>query len=230
MTATTMVAPAVLPEPLAIVPADQVEGLIAAAHAELEGLAAELARTLAEADALEAEVGDAAFDPVSHEFVAVRLQRFLDGLRAEVNGDLDALMTTAADRRRRELTFSWAPLFEASVAPTACASPVAPVVAAVPVAVPPAPAPLETPVEAVPVPTLPVPTAVPTVPVPAAPDASPPVDLVVVDAPERVLEAEFWSDEPPRGAWRHVRRTVRTAGWQAAAVLLVIAAVLIRIG
>lgn len=296
MTGPTTVAPAVLPAPLAIVPADQVEAAIAAAQHELQSLDAELARLLSEAAALEAASGDRTVDAASHEFVAVRFQRFLDGLRAEANAELDALMATADGRRTRGAVLSWDAFFAertaarltvpvAPVAPVAAAAPpvpappvtpTVPVVAAPPpVATPPvvaaapavsvmpvapvapvAPAVAVAPVVAAPAivaaPTVPaatvgapeVPTpepapAAPVMPVPMAvprvPDAAPPgvEPLPVVDlAPpsgEQVLEAQFWSDEPSPG-WQHARRTLRTVGWQAAAVLLLVAAVLVRVG
>ncbi|NBP52548.1 MAG: hypothetical protein EBU70_15450, partial [Actinobacteria bacterium] len=56
--------------------------------------------------------------------------------------------------------------------------------------------------------------------------ATPAVVAEVVDA----IEAEFWADDGRPDRWLRVRRTVGTVGLQAVAVLLVLAAVLIRIG
>jgi len=198
------------------------ERLIAAADAGIADLVAEVRRTEAAAEALEAAVGTG-FDPGALEFVIVRFDRFVQGLLAESAAEVDALVA-AVQRRRAPVALSWGHLFEE-------ADPPEPVVVVAPV-----PAPVSEPI-AVSVPET-VPAASPApVPLPdaAAPDGAgasaatataPRDDAEVIDA----LEAEFWADDEPAARWPQIRRMLRTVGLQAAAVLLVLVAVLIRIG
>ena len=196
------------------------ERLIADTDAGIAALVAEVRRTEAAAEALEAAVGTG-FDPGALDFVVVRFDRFVRGLLAESVAEVDALVA-AVQRRRAPVALSWGHLFEVAELPEPEV-----VVASVPV-------PVSEPV------TVPVPNAVPAVPPvtvqdAAAPDgtgvlaataAAPRDDTELIDA----LEAEFWAGDEPVAGWPQVRRVLRTVGLQAAAVLLVVVAMLIRIG
>jgi len=190
----------VVPPPVVeVVAAEVVAARIAATDRELAALDAELVALRADADALEAE-GEP-FDPETHAFVAIRLQRFLEDLRTEANAEIDALRSVAEARVRRhrpEVSFSH--LVTRVDTPVVVPSPSVP---SSPVADPAS-----------------VPASEPT-PVPAMVPA-------MVSPPD--LETEFWSAADAPAAHRTALRTVRAVGLQAMAIVLVLAVVLIRIG
>lgn len=255
----TVSPPKLLAQPvlLEVVPADDAQAHIAAALAELEQLERELAAVRTEAEALEARVAGP-YDAAAHEFVVVRLHRFLEELRAEVNHDITSLVDCAdAQGARRRVGLSWDHLFRPN--PTLADPTTRPRPLADPVVVPsapPAPAPAEpgSNGEGAPPPPAPVDSAgapvlraVPLVPEATAPIAVPAVvpggdgpgeDLPEGDWPRPAtavgadidLESAFWADGEGRDPRRHVLRTARTVGLQAAAVLLVLVAILVRIG
>jgi hypothetical protein len=211
------------PAALVIVPAEEVEERLAAAQRELADLECEVVQARAEADALEAAVAGT-FDPDTYTWVSVRLRRFLDDLRAEANAEISTLISTAdrSPRDRQPIRLTWAPL----VACRDRAEPSAPVVQMT---------------------WVPTSTAEPaTAPVAAVAVGEPvtaPVVSAVRDAPaeetragsdaeiERSLEAEFWAEEQAGvGSRRHWFRAGKAVALQAAAVLLVLTAVLVRLG
>ena len=203
-------------DPPVFVPAATAERHIAEADAALSALTDEVRRTEAAAAALEGAVG-VGFDPGALEFVVVRFDRFVRGLLAETATEIDALVA-AVQRRRAPVPLSWDHLFVTD--PVVEPGPVAVAVAVV------GPGPVAVAVPAVEPGPVPVDVAPPTSP--AAPVAAATVE--VVDPVEDAIEAAFWADDGRQDRWSRLRRTAWTVGLQAAAVLLVLAALLIRIG
>jgi hypothetical protein len=191
-------------DPPVFVPAATAERHIAEADAALSALTDEVRRTEAAAAALEGAVG-VGFDPGALEFVVVRFDRFVRGLLAETATEIDALVA-AVQRRRAPVPLSWDHLFVTD--PVVEPGPVAVAVAVV---------------EPGPVPVDVAPPASPAAPVAAA-------TVEVVDPVEDAIEAAFWADDGRQDRWSRLRRTAGMVGLQAAAVLLVLAALLIRIG
>jgi hypothetical protein len=80
------------PTRLDIVPADQVDDLLAREVATLEALGRSATRATATADELERVLRAASVDPVSVQWVYVRLRDFVDELRAEAHAEASALI------------------------------------------------------------------------------------------------------------------------------------------
>jgi hypothetical protein len=226
-----------------VVPVHEAQAMITAARAELAELERALVAVRADADAAEAVVAGS-FDAETHEFVVVRLHQFFEDLRNEVNADIAALVSGAdaqAVRWRGSRSAAHVPTPVSFVSNDDRARPLAdPVVAPGVPDAPVAPTPDEPGVadDGVPAPRPEVADAVPAAPVvvlepvPAVePDWSDvrwPTEAGSGGAPE--LEAAFWADLEEQTPRRHLVRTARAVGLQAAAVLVVLVAVLLRIG
>ena len=124
-----------LPRPAAldVVPASEVGALIERTDREFTELEARAAEAAARADEAEQLARAAGVDPKSSTWTMVRLQRFLDTLRAEVERDSRATLEVARQRARMRMAeatsgVASAPLTPMAPSPTA-AEPALPVVA-----------------------------------------------------------------------------------------------------
>jgi len=88
------------PQPLDIVAADQVNQIIADIDREIAELEREATRLTREADALEARLRNDGLDDASMTWTMVRLQLFLDQLRAQAQEESEATLDVA--RRRAD--------------------------------------------------------------------------------------------------------------------------------
>src|SRR5262245_6507370 len=91
------------PEPVDLVPVERVRELIARTQRELTDLGNAAEASVAEADELEAHTQDAGLDDQTSTWTMVRLQRFLDDLRAESDSDVAAIVQVARQRARIRL-------------------------------------------------------------------------------------------------------------------------------
>ncbi|NBP52299.1 MAG: hypothetical protein EBU70_14175, partial [Actinobacteria bacterium] len=84
-----------LPEALELVDATEVGSLLVETERELRALEAEAERLVAAAQEAEAVAADAQADPATTTWMLVRLQRFVDALRAEAARDAETIVEVA---------------------------------------------------------------------------------------------------------------------------------------
>src|SRR5262249_51607817 len=89
------------PEPLELVSADEATAIIDETRADLDSLEARAAESRRVADAVEARAAEEGADERASTWAIVRLQRFIDGLRAEAEHDAETVVE-AARRGARE--------------------------------------------------------------------------------------------------------------------------------
>jgi hypothetical protein len=91
------------PEPLDLVPAEQVRAMIASTDRELATLEREAETARGAADAAEARAREAGVDGRASTWAMVRMQRFIDGLRSEADRDVNEMLDVARARARARL-------------------------------------------------------------------------------------------------------------------------------
>jgi hypothetical protein len=91
------------PEPLELVPADEVHAMIASTDRELAMLEREAAAACGAADEAEARAREAGVDGRASAWAMVRMQRFLDGLRGEADREVNEVLDVARARARARI-------------------------------------------------------------------------------------------------------------------------------
>jgi hypothetical protein len=220
------------PEPRRLMPATAVEALIAEADQQMTALEREAAAAAAAAAAAEAQLALAGADERSSAWAMIQLERFVTGLRAEVDAEGAAIVRDAelwarrqledaraeAGRQTRDVAVRW--VRETPEPLVADPAPVMPDLIVAPAVAQPEPA-----AEAAPI----------SDPLDAGTDgdalfrAIAPEHLALHDPMALASDDEFWPIESTRRHRRMSRRSSRVIVAQGAAALLVLAAVLVRV-
>lgn len=242
-----------LPQSLELVPAEHVRSMIDSADQDISALERELASVNGAADSAEAEIRDRGIDEGSSAWTMVRLQVFLDGLRAEATREAQAVLDLASRSHRGDRhdvarpTSVAPPAFtrhelEVPLGATPRTNGSTPHAEPAPIALTPvafaadASAPVIDPAPPAPVPPIPVPRHDQTVEVPVvvatvAPPVAVPVDqpadpIVFRDPPMQAPQAPVQA-EPARRSL--LRRIPVSAILEVAAVLLILVFILLRL-
>jgi hypothetical protein len=223
-------------------PSAAVEALIAEADVQVSALEREAAAAVAAADEAEAQLALAGADERSSAWAMIQLERFVSGLRAEVEAEAAEIIEAAELRARRRLEDARAQaevqMRDASLPPVE--APRGPTAGGPELATGGADA--EAAAEAAPVPTDAAGDHAPAPAVQPDPERQPEPDpkgdvlfeeigperLGIPDRLEFALENDFWPVETKRRR-RLSRPSTRVIATQGAAALLVLAAVLVRV-